>query len=114
MDWINQYTFAAPPTPAPPPGTWAVFGSGCEEDGNCIQSKNHPGNYGNNEACTIQAQDVAISVDAFSTESRYDFLTMGGTAYSGTSGPPSQTYTGTISWSSDYSVTNSGWKLCKA
>jgi len=102
------------PTPAPPPGTWSVTGAGCTMSGNCIQSNSHPGNYGNNEACTIQAQDVAISVDAFSTESRYDFLTMGGTAYSGTSGPPSGTYSGTISWSSDYSVTNSGWKLCKA
>lgn len=101
------------PTPAPPPGTWSVTGTGCTMSGNCISSKNHPGNYGNNEACTIQAQAVPISVVAFSTESRYDFLTMGGVGYSGSSGPPSGTYTGTISWSSDYSVTNSGWKLCK-
>merc|ERR1712242_552942 len=41
------------PTPAPPPGTWSVSGSGCSMSGNCIQSNNHPGNYGNNEACTI-------------------------------------------------------------
>merc|ERR1719414_2537743 len=85
------------PTPAPPPGTWSVQGSGCSMSGNCIQSNNHPGNYGNNEACTIEASDVAITVDAFNTESGYDFLTMpDGTGYSGSSGPPSGTYSGTI------------------
>jgi len=103
------------PTPAPPPGTWSVSGTGCSMSGNCIQSNNHPGSYGNNEACTIEASAVAITVDAFNTESRYDFLTMpDGTAYSGSSGPPSGTYSGPISWASDYSVVQSGWKLCKA
>lgn len=105
----------APPTPAPPPaGTWEISGTGCQMSGNCIASSNHPANYGNNEACSINAYEVDLTVEAFSTESRYDFLTIGGTAYSGTSGPSSGTYTGVFSWSSDYSVTNSGWKLCKA
>merc|ERR1719356_997335 len=103
------------PTPAPPPGSWSVTGTGCTMTGNCIQSNNHPGSYGNNEECSIQAADVSITVDAFSTEARYDFLTMSdGVAYSGTSGPPSGRYSGVITWASDYSVTNSGWKLCKA
>jgi len=104
------------PTPAPPPGTWEVSsGTGCTMVGNCIQSSNHPGNYGNNEACTITATEVTLTVDAFSTESRYDWLTMSdGQRYSGTSGPASGTYSGLISWASDYSVVNSGWKLCKA
>jgi len=106
----------APPTPAPPPpGTFEVTaGTGCTTTGNCIQSNNHPSDYGNNEGCTISAYDVDITVEAFSTESRYDFLTMGGVGYSGSSGPPSGTYSGQISWTSDYSVVNSGWKLCKA
>jgi len=113
--WVGEGSAPTPaPTPAPLPGTWSVTGDGCTMSGNCIQSKNHPGNYGNNEACTIKAQEVAITVDAFNTESRYDFLTMGGTPYAGTSGPPSGTYSGTISWSSDGSVVRSGWKLCKA
>jgi len=103
-----------PPTPAPPPpGTFEVSsGTGCTKIGNCIQSNNHPGNYGNNEECTITAQEADITVEAFSTESRYDFLNFGSTAYSGNSGPPSGSFTGVISWSSDYSVVNSGWKLC--
>merc|ERR1719323_1561895 len=105
-----------PPTPAPPPpGTFEVTaGTGCETVGNCIQSNNHPSNYGNNEGCTISAWDVALTVDAFNTERRYDFLNVVGVDYSGTSGPSSGTYSGVISWSTDSSVTKSGWKLCKA
>jgi len=103
------------PTPAPAPGSWVVTGSGCAAAGNCIQSNNHPSNYGNNEECSIQLYgDIDISVDAFNTESRYDLLTMGGSTYSGSTGPSSGSYTGTITWSSDYSVTRSGWKLCRA
>jgi len=102
------------PTPAPPPGTWEVTsGTGCTMTGNCIQSNNHPGDYGNNEDCTINAYEVDITVAAFNTESGYDFLRMGGTPYSGTSGPPSGTFTGVISWASDYSEVRSGWQLCQ-
>merc|ERR1719356_2429546 len=86
-------TPAPPPTPPPPPtpvptpaptpvpGTWTVTGDGCEMAGDCIHSKNHPANYGNNEVCSIDASNVALTVDAFSTESRYDFLTVGGTIF---------------------------------
>jgi len=103
------------PTPAPPPGSWVIDGSGCEMSGNCIQSNNHPSNYGNDQQCSIQLTDVSFTVEAFDTESRYDWLTVGGSRYSGTSGPASSSgYTGTITWESDYSVTKSGWKLCKA
>merc|ERR1719145_361526 len=88
----------AVPTPAPPPGTWEVTsGTGCTKTGNCIQSNNHPSDYGNNEACSISAYEVDLTVDAFSTESGYDILTVGGTAYSGTSGPASGMFSGTIS-----------------
>merc|ERR1712242_410227 len=103
------------PTPAPPPGSWRIEGSGCEMSGNCISSNNHPSNYGNDAQCSIQLTDVSFTVEAFDTESRYDWLTVGGSRYSGTSGPASGSgYTGTITWESDYSVTKSGWKLCKA
>ena len=112
-------TPAPVPTPVPPtpaPGTWEVSGSGCEEtEGRCIQSKNYPSQYGNSEACTVTIYgNFNLNVEAFSTEDRYDFLTMGGTRYSGSSGPSSGTYSGTIAWASDSSVTNSGWRVCKA
>jgi len=114
IDYAKGYEPPAP-TPAPPPGTWTISGSGCVMNGDCISSKNHPSNYGNGDQCTVSlAGDIALSVQAFSTESGYDVLTMGGRSYSGTSGPASGTYSGSISWVSDYSVTNSGWKICKA
>merc|ERR1719350_2144307 len=74
IDFAKSYEPPAP-TPAPPPGSWTVSGTGCTKIGDCIQSNNHPGSYGNNEACTIDANMVSFTVDAFSTESRYDFLT---------------------------------------
>jgi len=128
IDWVVQESgvqpIVPPPTPAPPPtpppptpapGTWEITsGNGCQTDGNCIQSKNHPSSYGNNEACTISAWNVAVTVEAFDTESGYDYLTVGGSRYSGSNGPASGTYSGTIRWASDYSVVRSGWRLCKA
>jgi len=91
-----------------------VSGSGCTLSGSCVSSNNHPGNYGNNEQCNIQLfGDIPISVEAFNTEARYDFLTMGGTQYSGSSGPASGTYSGFINWNSDFSIVASGWRLCR-
>ena len=102
------------PTPAPAPGSWSVSGSGCSMSGDCVSSSNHPSDYGNNQECTISLYEVALTFDAFSTERNYDILTVGGTGYSGTAGPSAGTYSGVISWSSDFSVVNSGWTLCRA
>jgi len=102
-----------PSAPAPPPG-WEISGTGCFMDGNCITSRFFPSNYGNGDECSIELIGaVQLSIEAFNTESRYDLLNVGGAAYSGTSGPPSGSYTGTISWSSDHSVTQSGWRVCR-
>merc|ERR1719499_135665 len=102
------------PTPAPPPGTWVLSGTGCEMDGTCVQSKNYPSNYGNNEACTVDLYgEIPLDFEAFDTESRYDILTVGSAGYSGTSAPSNGAYSGSISWSSDYSVTRSGWRFCR-
>ena len=56
--------------------------------------------------------EVYVLVDAFNTERNYDFLTIGGTRYSGTDGPPSAQYSGVISRKSDSSMVASGWNLC--
>jgi len=104
------------PTPAPPLGTWVVSGDGCEEDGHCVQSRNHPSSYGPLQDCWITLYgDISISVEAFNTELNYDFLTIGGARYSGTGseGPSSGVYNGVITWSTDRSYHQSGWKLCK-
>jgi len=105
----------APPTPAPPPpGTWELTGSGCQMSGNCVSSNNYPSDYSNNENCGVELfGDIPLVFEAFNTESSYDFLRVGGGSYAGTSGPASASYTGTLSWSTDGSVTNSGWKFCR-
>jgi len=105
----------APPTPAPPPpGTWELTGTGCQMEGNCISSLNHPANYGNNEACSVKLYgDVTLRFESFNTESRYDFLRVGGIDYDGTAGPASGSYSGSLSWATDGSVTKSGWQVCR-
>jgi hypothetical protein len=68
-----------------------------------------------NQACTITAHEaVMLSVTAFSTESGYDRLTVNGVQYSGTSGPNGvQVAAGsTITFTSDGSVTSSGFEIC--
>merc|ERR1719454_718764 len=120
LDWIQSTAYTGPPTPAPPtpppppPGTWELSGSGCTMSGACVSSSNYPGNYGNNQACSVQLWgDIPLRTEAFNTESGYDYLTVGGTPYSGSSGPPSGSYTGAMTWSSDYSVVRSGWRICR-
>jgi len=105
------------PTPAPLPGNWAVFGSGCEENGPCVQSLNFPSNYGNNEVCQIVLYGtVNISVEWIETEYRRDYFWVGAVGFnrfSGDEGLPSGEYSGEFTWSSDRSRTYPGWKLCK-
>jgi len=89
----------------------------CTATGKCVSSPNFPSSYGNNEACSIRANfpgDLEVLNSAFSTEPTYDQLTVGSTPYDGTSGPNggSIDLDTLISWSTDGSVTGSGWKIC--
>lgn len=98
---------------AEPPACRVTSGTGCTSDGaGCCSSLGHPGNYGNNQQCTMAVDGKIAIGGAFNTEYRYDFLTVGGVRYHGTSGPPVGTDPGTVTWSSDYSVVRSGWKIC--
>ena len=117
MDWVDSIVNAVP-TPAPPPGTWEMTGNGCEMNGACISSKNYPSEYGNNEECRVSMTEVPLAVEgSFNTERSYDKLALNGVEYHGT--PPSNlddlngVQSGTMTWSSDFSVVNSGWKLCR-
>ena len=72
------------------PGAHAVFsvsGSGCElhSGGACVQSANHPADYGNGQSCSIELTSGAqvIRFLAFHTEASYDKLTINGIEYSG-------------------------------
>jgi hypothetical protein len=70
--------------------------------------------YGDGEECVISVSgDVGpIAVQDFSTEGGYDKLTVNAIAYSGQAGPEGVVPSGEITWTSDYSVTSSGWKIC--
>eukprot|EP00959_Pyramimonas_sp_CCMP1952_P299851 6271937-Pyramimonas_sp.AAC.1 len=60
------------------------------------------------------ATAVPIIVESFDTEAFFDYLTVNGLEYSGTSGPDGVTPTGSMMWSSDFTVQSSGWRLCVA
>jgi hypothetical protein len=102
-----------PPTSPVPDPNWSVTGP-CSSDGRCVSSPNHPSNYANNQYCSFEGPSgTIIETEAFATETYFDRLIVNGVTYTGTSGPPDGTQvTGSITWTSDYSVTRTGWKLC--
>jgi len=97
---------------------FTITSGACTLDGtDCVKSPNYPSNYGNRQSCSIGISNDAwtgkgINTEAFNTESRYDKLTVNGNQYSGTSGPQLVTPTSALTWSADYSVVKTGWKLC--
>mmetsp|Transcript_91604 Transcript_91604/g.196381 ORF Transcript_91604/g.196381 Transcript_91604/m.196381 type:complete len:823 (+) Transcript_91604:70-2538(+) len=107
-------TPALTPAPASGAGTWEITsGTGCTVVGDCIASLNYPLEYGVSQSCSIDIQGtVEITSEAFNTEQDYDKLQIGSHEYSGSTGP-SGSVTGSITWSSDFSVQAGGWKICK-
>ena len=91
----------------------------CKASGNCACSSNYDescssysGTYNNNEECTVTFSPSAVlTSSAFSTESCCDELTVNGVPYSGSTGP-NDVAASSMTWYSDYSVENSGWKIC--
>jgi len=128
LDWINEtmgtvYTTTTTTTTSSQrlefvnDSFWNVSSGPCTIDRTgCLLSPNWPKNYGNNEACEIAVNSKNIPKPIFSisfvTEYRYDVLRVNKVSYSGFTGPSHVTPTETITWTSDYSITKSGWKLC--
>lgn len=101
--------------------TWRVINGACGRDADqgCISSPNYGNNrqYSNLETCTIDVQyGQPIQLMAFSTESCCDKLTVNRQSFSGTSTVGLNGITpengASISWSSDYSIVSTGWKIC--
>merc|ERR1711965_1153725 len=84
-------------------------------NGNCVTDG--PGNHNNNERCTIATtQALTATTTYFSTESNYDWITIAGTRFSGTStssGPSNVAMASgqTMTWRSDGSVTYGGFTI---
>jgi hypothetical protein len=72
--------------------------------------------YRHQERCTVRAtQALSVSASGSShTESYHDWITIGGTRYSGTSGPSNVIMAAgqTLHWHTDGSQTRSGWTIC--
>ena len=120
-----------PPPPSPPPALplppiptndfshIVNVSSPCflTDGGSCAASPNYPNSYGNKEVCTISGvPPVGLQVVAFDVEEssgcRYDYITVNGTKYCGTSGPQvAVAEDGVIEWRSDISEVRSGWKV---
>ena len=87
----------------------------CDTQGNCVSSKNYPRSHGNNERCTVtMIRDSSVSVGStFTLETCCDHLLIGGVDVESSSSVPSSLRSGEqFTWSSDSSVTRSGWQLC--
>lgn len=94
---------------------FSVSGSGCTVSGACVSSQNYPSHYGSQQSCTLtMAQNVRLSVQSpFEIERSYDYLYVNGAAKWTAGEIPSTLSSGsTIAWSTDYSVTKDGWKIC--
>lgn len=106
------------------PIPWSFTSGSCTIDVNyCIQSPNYPSDYDINDACNFTVcnnNPPPMDVQGFNTESGFDYLYVDvngvSVPYHGTTGPNDVTPDagGTIFWTSDYSVTRSGWKICPA
>merc|ERR1712241_536921 len=97
-------------------GTWSITAGngGCQKTGNCVHTRRYSYYYENYDWCTITiVGTITLAVESFSTEETYDVLTVNGEAYSGRFGPPEGPASGQITWSSDGSYRNPGWKICE-
>jgi len=90
-------------------------------DGACFRSPNYPSYYDIDQQCTITVtahEQVMLSVVAFDLEAEsscyWDYLTVNGVRYCGTSGPDSVLVAPdqTITFYSDEVIPRSGFEIC--
>ena len=81
----------------------------------CVQTANYPNDYDSDDECKITLQSTGkLKVVDFATEETYDYATLKGTKYSGTSGPNNVAVTkgDTLDWLSDRGSNEKGFKIC--
>jgi len=123
LEWIHAVMAGRLPEPSTEPGPsnyngsmWIVTEGPCQMDEqHCITSPNYPKNYSNDESCKIAVNvsaAVPLDVKEFATEAWYDQFVIGCQEFSGAVTPQGVTPSGDITWASDGSVTDVGWKIC--
>jgi len=112
-------TATTQPPPKPPNAKpWSLQSGPCSVDQvGCIMSPGYDADkgtlYGNAQACVFSVNSAAvIEAQDFNTEADYDILVVDSLKYSGSKSPHQKTPSASITWSSDGSLANSGWKLC--
>lgn len=84
-------------------------------DGDCARSPNYPtGYYDNSQNCLIvNVPRVPLFATMFATETLFDYVSVNGRRYSGSSAPDGIVpLDGTIRWTSDTSNVAAGWEIC--
>jgi len=110
----------APPSPTPESAAAFTVRSGdhCTvgtvDAKSCVTSPNYPAEYENKQGCVISMSGapVAIEVEDFTTEARFDKLKVNGISYHGSSGPGGVVPATDITWTSDSSQVKKGWRIC--
>ena len=96
---------------------WEQNPSGkCQIEGACLSSPHFPKPYGHREGCEVSLPPFSvIRIVNFTTEHKYDYLTINGYKYSG-SGESVVGATGVlwsnISWQSYHGASHGGWRIC--
>ena len=83
-------------------------------DGTCVRSPNFRHEYFNSQTCHVRGLPlVPLEVVFFSTEAKFDYVTVNGIQYSGDEGPDGVIpMDGTLKWVSDSSFRMRGWEIC--
>ena len=87
----------------------------CDVQDDCVSSKNYPSQHGNGDYCSItMLRDASVTPgETFQLETCCDHLMIRGVDVEYSSAIPSALSAGdTFTWTSDGSVTRSGWQLC--
>ena len=87
----------------------------CQVQANCVSSRNYPDEHTNNEYCevTIMSDVAVIPGNVFSVETCCDTLMIDGRDVESVNSVPDVLTPGDrFTWTSDSSVTRSGWQLC--
>eukprot|EP00438_Fugacium_kawagutii_P003771 Skav207395 [mRNA] locus=scaffold2421:96854:101985:+ [translate_table: standard] len=95
---------------------WLVVSGECTIDSsNCLLSPGFPEPYEDGQQCKVAINPsgaLPLAVMNFSTELGFDKLYVDCKSFSGDTGPDGVVPTSAIFWTSDASVTESGWRIC--
>ena len=97
-------------------------GNRCAVEGNCLSNYEEGSTYGNGEDCTFRLDGISgpLVFEQFDIENdsscNYDFLTIAGTKYCGSTAPTglSGGEGSDISWQTDGNTNRAGFKVCVA